>query len=88
MELEIYNAFVKAGVSESDAKAAVESINREIDRRYSQHANALATKADLTAALAELKTELIKAVAESQRWTITAIFAAVALFATISKLWH
>lgn len=88
MELEIYSAFVKAGVSEADAKAAVESINREIDRRYSQHANELATKADLTAGLAELKTELIKSIAESQRWTITAIFAAVALFATISKLWH
>ena len=88
MELEIYNAFVKAGVSEADAKAAVESINREIDRRYSMHANELTSKADLTAGLAELKTELIKAIAESQRWTITAIFAAVALFATVSKLWH
>ena len=43
------------------------------------HANELTTKADLTAGLAKLKTELIKA--------ITAIFA-VALFATVSKLWH
>lgn len=84
MELEIYNAFVKAGVSEADAKAAVESINKEIDKRYSIHSDSLVTKRDL----AELKTELIKAIAESQRWTITSIFAAVALFATISKLWH
>ncbi len=39
MELEIYNAFVKAGVSEVDAKAAVESINREIDKRFSLRDN-------------------------------------------------
>ena len=88
MELEIYNAFVKAGVPESEAKAAVESINKEIDKRYAQHANELATKSDLIAGLAELKTELIKAIAESQRWTITAIFAAVGLFAALSKVLH
>ena len=44
----------------------------------------LATKTDL----AELKTELIKAIAESQRWTITAIFASVGLFAALSKILH
>ena len=64
MELEIYSAFVKAGVSE--------------------HAGRLATKTDL----AELKTELIKAIAESQRWTITAVFAAVGLFAALGKILH
>ena len=84
MELEIYSAFVKAGVSEADAKAAVDSINREIDKRYNLHADRLATKTDL----AELKTELIKAIAESQRSTITAIFAAVGLFAALSKILH
>jgi hypothetical protein len=31
---------------------------------------------------------MIKAVAESQRWTITAMFAAVGLFAAISKVLH
>ena len=31
MELEIYSAFVDAGVAPDKAKAAVESINREID---------------------------------------------------------
>lgn len=84
MELEIYSAFVKAGVSEQDAKAAVESINREIDRRYAIQVDVLASKRDI----AELKTELIKAIADSQRWTITATFAAVGLFAAISKIWH
>lgn len=91
MELEIYHAFVKAGVSEADAKAAVESINREIDKRYALHAQQLATRGDVESIrkdMAELKTELIKAIAESQRWTITSIFAAVALFAAITKIWH
>lgn len=77
MELEIYNAFVKAGVSETDAKAAVESINKEIDRRYSLHATQLATKSDL----AEAKVEIIK-------WTIGSMMASVGLFATVTKLWH
>lgn len=84
MELEIYSAFVKAGVPEADAKAAVESINKEIDKRYALHSDVLATKRDL----AELKTELIKAIAESQRWTIIAIFAAVGLFAALRKVLH
>ena len=77
MELEIYNAFVKAGVSEADAKAAVESINKEIYKRYSLHAQQLFTKADG----AELKAEIIK-------WSIGTVFAAVGLFAALTKLVH
>jgi hypothetical protein len=30
----------------------------------------------------------VKAIAESQRWTITAIFAAVGVFAALSKVLH
>ena len=77
MELEIYEAFVSAGVSEAKAKAAVESINREIDKRYSLHSTQLTTKADL----AEAKTEIIK-------WRIGTMLAAVGLFAAIVKLLH
>jgi hypothetical protein len=46
MELEIYEAFISAGVKEEKedkAKAAVESINKEIDKRYRLHADQLAT---------------------------------------------
>lgn len=77
MELEIYNAFVKAGVPADEAKAAVESINKEIDKRYALHAQQLFTKADGS----ELKAEIIK-------WSVVTIFAAVGLFATISRLFH
>ncbi len=76
MELEIYNAFVKAGVAEADAKAAVESISKEIDKRYALHAAQLFTKADGT----ELKADLIK-------WSMGMIFTAVGLFAAITKIW-
>ena len=77
MELEIYNAFVKAGVSVADAKAAVESFDKEIDKRYSLHAQQLFTNADG----AELKAEIIK-------WSIGTVFAAVGLFAALTKLVH
>ena len=84
MELEIYSAFVKAGVSESDAKEAVESINKEIDKRYALHAQQLATKGDL----AEMENRLLRAMNEMQRWALGSIFAAVALFAAVTKIWH
>ena len=91
MEIEIYSAFVKAGVPEIDAKAAVDSISKEIDKRYALHSQQLATRGDVDQVrkeLAEIRADLIKAIAESQRWTITAMFAAVGLFAAISKLLH
>ncbi|MEQ1603214.1 MAG: hypothetical protein HOP04_11345 [Methylophilaceae bacterium] len=75
MELEIYEAFISAGVKEDKAKAAVESINKEIDKRYTLHASQLATKSDL----ADAKTEIIK-------WAVGSIFVAVGLFAAIVKV--
>ena len=77
MELEIYDAFIKAGVPEHDAKAAVDSLNREIDKRYSLHAQQLTTKADLS----DAKVEIIK-------WTVGSMVAAVSMFATITALCH
>ena len=102
MELEIYSAFVNAGIAPDAAKAAVDSISKEIDKRYALHSQQLATHGDVENVrkdinevryetkkdIAELKTELVKAIAESQRWTITAIFAAVGLFAALSKVLH
>lgn len=75
MELEIYEAFRSAGVADDKAKAAVESINKEIDKRYALHSAQLATKVDL----AEAKAEIIK-------WTIGSMFAAVGMFAVIVKV--
>ena len=99
MELEIYNAFVKAGVSAADATAVVESISKEIDKRYALHSQQLSTRGDLAelrttlvSDLAELKTTLRSDLAdfkvEIMKWSIGTMFAAVALFATITKLWQ
>lgn len=91
MELEIYNAFVKAGISEVDAKAAVESISKEIDKRYSLHAAQLATRGDVGEVkqeLAGMEGRLLRAMNDMQRWTLGAMFAALAALAVITKLWH
>jgi multidrug resistance efflux pump len=91
MEIEIYSAFVEAGIAPDKAKAAVDSISKEIDKRYALHSAQLATRGDIEGVrkdVAELRAEVAKAIAESQRWTITAMFGAVGLFAVISKVWH
>ena len=91
MELEIYSAFVKAGVSEAEAKAAVESINKEIDRRYSLHSAQLATRGDVESVkkdMAEMENRLLRAMNDMQRWTIGAVIASGGLFAAVSKIWH
>ena len=77
MELEIYRALVKINVPADDAQAVADSINKEIDRRYTLHAAQLVTKSDLS----DAKVEIIK-------WTIGTMFASVALFATVIKIWH
>lgn len=91
MELEIYNAFVKAGVSESDAKAAVESINKVIDNRYTLHSQQLATRGDVekvSKEVAEMEARLLRAMAEMQRWTLTAMFAAIGALAVFLKFFN
>ena len=96
MELEIYSAFVKAGVSEPDAKAAVESINKEIDKRYALHAQQLAARGDVEMVRKEVAgaetrltraiTEIQKSIADMQRWTMAAVFGGMAAVAAIQKL--
>lgn len=102
MELEIYSAFIKAGISEQDAKAAVDSISKEIDKRYAVHSQQLSTRGDvetvrkelaeaeakLMRELASSKTELMRSLAEYQRWTVMAMFGAVGIFAAIAKIWQ
>ncbi len=93
MELEIYEAFVSAGIESQKAKAAAESVNAAIDKRYAIHSAVLATRGDVNdlrgaigADIANAKTELVKAIAESQRWTLTAIFAGLTALAIVQKM--
>ncbi|MDO5625420.1 MAG: hypothetical protein Q4G71_12120 [Pseudomonadota bacterium] len=90
MELEIYTAFTKAGVPEDTAKAVVDSIKREIDDRYKLHSNQLATRGDVAnveKTMAEMEARLLRAMADMQRWTLTALFGGLAALALLVKLW-
>ena len=88
MELEIYNAFIKAGVAEADAKAVVESINKEIDKRYSLHSSQLATRGDIAELKTTFRSDLADFKIDMMKWTVGTTFSAVGLFAAITKIWH
>lgn len=88
MELEIYNAFIKAGVAEADAKAVVESINKEIDKRYSLHSSQLATRGDIAELKTTVRSDLADFKIDMMKWTVGTTFSAVGLFAAITKIWH
>ncbi|MFT3758293.1 hypothetical protein [Thauera sp.] len=82
VELTIFQALKSAGVDDEKATAAAEAVTKAIDQRFSLHAEQLFTKRDG----AELKADMIKAIAEMQRWTLGAIFAGMAAVAAIIKL--
>lgn len=82
MELEIYEALTSANVPNEKARAVAESISKEIDRRYELHARQLATRGDM----AEMEARLLKAINDTQRWTLGAVFAGMAVVAAIAKL--
>lgn len=89
MELEIYEALTSANVPNDKARAAVEAINKEIDRRYELHARQLATRSDISELRqqsAEMEARLLKAINDLQRWTMGAVFAGMATVAAIVKL--
>jgi asparagine synthetase B (glutamine-hydrolysing) len=71
--VEDYDALREAGASEEKARAAAAAVIG------TEHRDDLVTKADLTAAINDLKAELIK-------WNVGAIIAMTAVFATIVKL--
>ncbi len=66
----------------------MESINREIDRCYSLHAKQLAARGHEREIEAQLEAKIADAKAEIIKWTVGTMFVAVALFATIMKLWQ
>lgn len=95
MELEIFEALTAANVPADRARAVVASINKEIDRRYELHSRQQATRGDVEGVRKEIgelrgdaKAEIAKAQAEIVKWCMASIFGAVALFATVTKIWH
>lgn len=66
-------------------------MNSEINRRDKLHLQQLATRGDVvevTKGLAEMEARLLRAMNDTQRWTLGAIFAGMASLAVITKLWH
>ncbi len=84
MELELFQAFRSIGISDDLAKNAVESINREIDKRYNLHAAQLFTKADGN----ELRTQIAETKAELIKWFVGCLLASGALYGALAKFVH
>ncbi|GHT87168.1 hypothetical protein FACS1894116_10850 [Betaproteobacteria bacterium] len=82
MELEIYQGFKKAGVSDEDAQAIVESINKAIDQRYAVHSQQLATQGDVE----KVRADIEKAKAEIIKWILGSMIGAVGLALTMIKI--
>lgn len=55
MEIEIYQAFISAGVPAEKALMAADSVRNEINERFAANIQALATKHDLAAAVADIE---------------------------------
>ena len=79
----------RVDVDLTDAKAVVESISQVIDKKYSLHATKLFNKSDGAALKSQMMNAsrgVIKAIDESPRWTIVAIFVLVGTLAALSKV--
>jgi hypothetical protein len=86
MQIDLFNVFTASGVSPEKARDAERQLEREImaeiDRRYEVHAKQLFTRGDG----AEMESRLLKAINETQCWTLTALVSGMAIVAAIHKL--
>ncbi|GHT85859.1 hypothetical protein AGMMS49543_17970 [Betaproteobacteria bacterium] len=93
MELEIYQGFRGAGVSEEKAQAIAQDIatfiNKAIDQRYAMHSRQRATQGDVEKARAETekaRMEVARIEASIIKWNVGAIIAAAGLALAMAKL--
>ena len=85
----IFQTFRKLGADDADAAKFADELNAAIDKRYELHAKQLATRGDVEAVRVEIeksRAELTRNIADSQRWTITAVGIIVAAVAALHKL--
>lgn len=78
----VFRTFRKLGIDDADAALFADELNAAIDKRYELHYKQLFTRGDGES----MKAELVKAISDSQRWTVTAMFAGLAAVAVIQKL--
>ena len=84
-----FQTFRKLGADDADAAKFADELNAAIDKRYELHAKQLATRGDVEAVRVEIeksRAELTRNIADSQRWTITAVGIIVAAVAALQKL--
>jgi hypothetical protein len=67
MDIQIYQAFIEAGVPAEKAHMAADAIRNEIDQRYLAHVETLATKQDLAASAGELRLGTVRLEARLQQ---------------------
>ena len=89
MDTVFFQTFRKLGADDADAAKFADELNAAIDKRYELHAKQLATRGDVEAVRVEIeksRAELTRNIADSQRWTITAVGIIVAAVAALQKL--
>lgn len=81
MEVEIYQAFISAGVTEDKARAAADSVKKEIYQRYAAHGTTLVTVKDIEGMENRLRLELANSVSKLQgaAYTCCALISAVSI---------
>ncbi|MDR2032292.1 MAG: hypothetical protein LBP86_08610 [Azoarcus sp.] len=82
MEIEIYDAFKSAGLSDEKAHAVVDSIKKTINEHYALHSQQLATQGDVE----KVRAEIAKAEANIIKWNIGAIIATAGLAMAITRM--
>jgi hypothetical protein len=97
IDITFFDALRQANVPEIAARAAAESLAKEIDLRYEMHSKQIATqtdianlRTDMANLRGDIKTDianLSKQIADTQRWTITVVFASIVALGAIQKLW-
>jgi demethoxyubiquinone hydroxylase (CLK1/Coq7/Cat5 family) len=89
MEIEIYDAFKSAGLTDEKAHAVVDSIKKTINEHYALHSQQLATQGDVEKVRADVekvRAEIAKAEANIIKWNIGAIIATAGLAMTIARV--
>ena len=86
MELEIFEALTAANVPVDKARAAAESIKKEINDHYSLHAQQLATRGDLEQMKSDLTKQMMQIQADLTKWIIASLFAGMGAIAALVKV--
>jgi demethoxyubiquinone hydroxylase (CLK1/Coq7/Cat5 family) len=100
MEIEIYDAFKSAGLTDEKAHAVVDSIKKTINEHYALHSQQLATQGDVEKVRAdvekvradvekvrlEVRADIARIEATIIKWNVGAIIATASLAVAITRM--